>query len=69
MTTKQREIFGEYIYNTRQFLKDDISQLQTNIRYRHIDVIDCLELALAIERLNTFENTVKAIYNIMGVKS
>lgn len=67
MTSRQKEIYLSYIYNTREYLKDDLIQLQTNIRYRKIDVIDCLELALAIERLNTFDNTVKALNDILKI--
>lgn len=50
----QRELWFCYVVNYRQRLENDIKQLQTNLRYRKVDAVDCLELALAIERLNCF---------------
>ena len=60
MNKKQLALWEEYKLNKRDFLEHDIQQLQTNLRYRQIDVVDCLEMALAIERLNTFESTIKS---------
>lgn len=52
---KQKEIFMSYINNTRYKLEEDVRQLQQRLRYREADAVDCLELALALERLNSFE--------------
>lgn len=64
---KQRDLWAEYCYNKREFLVADIRQLQQNIRYRDIDVVDCIELILAIERLNTFERVCKSVEMIFKV--
>lgn len=52
---KQKEIFMMYINNNRDKLQEDVRQLQQRIRYRNADAVDCLELSLALERLNAFE--------------
>ena len=61
MTQKERDLWAEYKYNKGEYLKQDIVQLQQTLRYRNIDIIDCIELALAIERLNTFNQVCKAV--------
>lgn len=62
------ELWQTYVYNFRQRLLNDIRQLQANVRYRDIDSIDCLEMMLAVERLNAFNEFVRdtqAIFNVM----
>lgn len=55
MKNKEVELLWRYILNNLTALEQDVQQLQQNLRYRRIDTIDCHELALAIERLNTFQ--------------
>lgn len=43
-----------YIYNNRQRLEEELREQQAKLRYRKIDVVDCIETACIIERLNTF---------------
>lgn len=51
----QKEIFYQYLLNERDRLEEDVVQLRQNLRMRkEIDAIDCLELALAMERLSAF---------------
>lgn len=51
---KQKEIFMEYINNKRDELQEEVRKLQQRVRYRDVDAVDCLELSLALERLNAF---------------
>ena len=51
---KQKEIFMTYIVNMRDKLENDVRRLQQQVRYRDVDGVDCLELQLALERLNAF---------------
>lgn len=55
MKNKEVELLWRYILNNLTALEQEVQQLQQNLRYRRIDTIDCHELALAIERLNTFQ--------------
>lgn len=51
----QKEIFYQYLMNERDRLEEDVAQLRQNLRMRkEVDAIDCLELALAMERLSAF---------------
>lgn len=52
---KQKQIFMSYLNNKRDFLQEDVRKLQQRLRYREADAVDCLELALARERLSAFE--------------
>lgn len=61
MKQSELTLLYSYIYNNRLMLKNDIRTLQANLRYRDIDVVDCLELALAVERYNTFKETTNQI--------
>ncbi len=54
MSMKKIEILLAYIINNRFKLECDYQQLQSNIRYRNIDAVDCLELIIAQERLRSF---------------
>lgn len=50
----QKEIFFQYLLNERDRLENELEVLRHNIRYRNIDAVDCLELIIAMERLNSF---------------
>ena len=65
----QRELWFCYCVNYRQRLENDIKQLQTNLRYRKVDAVDCLELALAIERLNCFNEYCRHTNEIFKIMS
>lgn len=57
-----------YILNNRIQLKNDVRTLQTQLRYREIDVVDCIELACAIERYNTFKETTNQIKSLLKLE-
>lgn len=67
LTIKQRELWASYCYNFREKLLEDVRQLQQNLRYRNIDAVDCIELALALERLNSFDDFVKCVNVIFSI--
>lgn len=66
---KQSEItlLLSYIYNNQLRLESNVKQLQSNIRFRKIDVVDCLELALAIQELDTFKEVTKHIRLLLNL--
>lgn len=71
MKQSELSLFYSYIYNNRVRLKNEIRALQSNLRYREIDVIDCIELAFSIERYNNFveiTNQIKSLLNLGGVE-
>ena len=64
---KRKEILAEYFNNERDILEYDVCQLQQRLRYRKVDAVDCLELSLALERLNAFEEFVKSVSAILSM--
>lgn len=66
-TQKEKDLFYEYKYNKSEYLKQDIRQLQQQLRYRDIDVVDCIEMILALERLNSFNQVCKTMEIIFKV--
>lgn len=60
----QKEIFFQYLLNQQNFLENDVIQLRQNLRMRNIDAVDCLELALAMERLNSFKDFLNSASSI-----
>ena len=51
MRQKEIDLLYQYLWNRFTYLEQDVQQLQQNVRYRHIDAVDCL----ALERLNAFK--------------
>lgn len=69
MRKKQMQILQEYIYNQRCFIEKDIAQLQFNVlRHSFVSPVDCLELIIAQERLNTFNEITKDIVHILKIE-
>ena len=67
MTEKQMELFCAYCFNKRAQLEEDLTVLQNNIRWRRIDQIDCLELSIAMARLEMFEEIENSLNALFGV--
>lgn len=63
---KKYEMLANYVYNRREYLEQDIKQLQENLRYRTISQVDCLELIIAEERLKMFIEVTSDIRHILG---
>lgn len=71
---KQDEIslLYSYIYNNLVRLEDNVKHLQSNLRFRKIDIVDCMELACAIQELETFKEVtehLKILLNLGGRKN
>lgn len=56
-----------YIFNNQLKLEDNVKQLQANIRYRKIDILDCIELACALQELETFKEVTKDIRILLNL--
>lgn len=63
----QKELLLAYFYNNRCRLEDEVKQLQTNIRFRKVDIADCVELACAIQRLETFSEVTRHVMAILKI--
>ena len=67
MKKNELDLLYNYVYNNRFRLESELKQLQQNIRYRSVDVVDCSELACTIERLATFIQTTKDIMKLLSL--
>lgn len=50
----QKEIFFQYLLAERDRLEAALCENRQNVRYRNIDIVDCFEMIVAIERYNSF---------------
>lgn len=66
-TIKEKEMFLAFEYNHREYLEQNVKQIQQNLRYRKIDTVDCIELICAIERLNAFNEYCKIMHTVFSI--
>lgn len=64
---REREIIllMQYIMNNKQEQEAELRELQNKLRYRRIDVDDCIELMLCKERFETFTRVTKDIVSLL----
>lgn len=68
MKQSEKDILAAYIYNNYVRLENNLHTLRNNIRYRKIDVTDCMELQLAIQEFETFKEVTKHIQLLLNLK-
>lgn len=68
MSKKELDKLMSYYINELTRLERELNVLQSNLRYRYIDHIDCLELILTLERLEIFKRIFKDIYYLLNLK-
>ena len=68
MNQKELSLLLSYIYNNRIRLEDEVSQLQSNVRFRKVDVTDCLELLVALTQLETFKEITDQVLMLLELK-
>lgn len=61
MRQSEKDLLCAYIYNNYVRLEENLHILQNNIRFRRIDVADCMELSCAIQEFETFKEVTKHI--------
>lgn len=66
MTEHERILLYSYIYNNRLELENEVKQLQSNVRFRRIDTVDCFELLVALIRQECFIEISEHILNLIG---
>ena len=67
MTQKETLILMSYIYNVRNQSEQEVKQLQSNIRYRSVDIVDCSELSSAITRAETIREITENILILLNL--
>lgn len=69
MRVIEKILLIEYIQHNHDFYENEVIKLKQQLRYRNIDVNDCVELSLAIERLQAFEKFSKDVMSLLSLKS
>lgn len=67
MRITEKEVLMSYIQNNLERYENDVKTLKQRLRFREIDIDDCFELALAIERLAIFQEFTRNILVILHV--
>ena len=61
MRQSEKDLINAYIYNNYVRLEEKVTNLQKNLRFRRIDLVDCYELSLAIQEFDTFKEVTSHI--------
>lgn len=67
MRKTELSLLYSYICNQQSRYEQEIQQLQTNLRYRKIDIVDCFELMCSIERYNTFMQISRDVLQLLNI--
>lgn len=61
MKQSEKDLLWAYMYNNYVRLESNLNTLQNNIRFRRIDVADCMEYICALQEFETFKEVTKHI--------
>ena len=61
MRQNEKNLLWSYIYNNYTRLESNLNMIQNNIRFRKIDVADCMEYICALQEFETFKEVTKHI--------
>lgn len=67
MKQSEKDLLMMYMYNNYVRLESQVNQLQNNIRFRRVDVADCMELACAIQEFETFKEVTKHVRILLNM--
>lgn len=67
MRQSEIELLMAYIVNEEQRLENDLIELRNRIRFRHFDVNDCVEMQLALNRLDNFREFALIVIRFLSI--
>lgn len=67
MRQTEIELLLAYIVNEESRLENDVTELRNRIRFRHIDVNDCVEMQLALQRLDDFREFALTVIRLLNL--
>lgn len=67
MRQSEKDLISMYIYNNYVRLESNLNTLQNNIRFRKIDVADCMEYICALQEFETFKEVTKHIRILLKI--
>ena len=69
MTEKERELILAYIVNQDFRLEEECRELQARLRFRRVGIEDCVELMLAKQRYDDFQEFALVILRLLHLDS
>lgn len=67
MTEKERELLKAWLLNEDLRIDNEIMELKSRLRYRQIDIVDCIELALLINRYQDFKQFSSVVERLLNL--
>lgn len=67
MTEKERELLKSWLLNEDMRIDNEIMELKSRLRYRNIDIVDCIELALLINRYQDFRQFSSVVERLLNL--
>ena len=67
MRQSEKELLWAFIVNEEMRLEDDVQQLRQRLRLRHIDYAYCIELCLALQRLDDFREFALIVIRLLNL--
>lgn len=68
MTEKERELLKSWLMNEDIRIDSEITELKSRLRYRKIDIVDCIELALLINRYEDFKQFSSVVNRLLHLE-
>lgn len=67
MTEKEKELLKAWILNEDFRIDNEIIEMKSRLRYRKIDIVDCIELALLINRYQDFKQFASVVERLLNL--
>lgn len=68
MSEKERELLKAWLLNEDIRIDSEIAELKSRLRYRKIDIVDCIELALLINRYEDFKQFSNVVNRLLHLE-
>lgn len=67
MRQSEIELLMAYIVNEESRLENDVIELTNRIRFRRVDITDCVELIVALNRLDNFREFALIVIRLLNL--
>lgn len=67
LTEKERELLKSWLLNEDLRIDNEIIEMKSRLRYRKIDIVDCIELALLINRYQDFKQFASVVERLLNL--
>lgn len=67
MTEREKELLLCWLANEDIRLDEECTEIRKRLRFRPVDSVDCMEYALAIQRLDDFREFTRMVLRLMNL--